>query len=345
MADKVPVDVPTTSHFTLQWHVTDRCNLRCAHCYQGDGGEDPSYEDLRSALRQYQELLYRLSVRRRTAVHGHINLTGGEPLLREDLADLIKEIVDAGLSYALLTNGTLIDDAMAEKLHDLQPAFVQVSVDGREGTHDGIRGKGSYRRAVDGLQWLHRASVRTMVSFTAHGGNVHEMAATMRSMRKAGADKVWTDRMLPLGSGVAMSQEVLSPQGTRDYVESLAQARRRITGPERREVAMDRALQFLAGGTPYRCTAGDSLLALLPDGQVYPCRRMPLPVGSVHSSTLWEIYNRSVILARLRDHQRMDARCRECSFGTVCHGGLRCLSLALTGDPFTADPGCWLANP
>jgi radical SAM protein with 4Fe4S-binding SPASM domain len=332
--------------FTLQWHVTDRCNLRCAHCYQGERGADPPYNQLLSALGQFTDLLGRLSDQRGVGVRGHVNLTGGEPLVREDLMDLIREIRRAGLTFALLTNGTLLDDRFVMELRDLRPSYVQVSVDGLEDTHDRIRGKGSYRRAADGLCRLDRAGIRTMVSFTAHRANCGDLEATARMMRKLGAEKVWTDRMVPLGSGAGIASEVLTPQETREYVRALGRARRGRTGIAHPEVAMDRALQFLGGnGSPYRCTAGYSLLALLPDGQVYPCRRMPIPVGNINDKELSDIYFGSEVLIRLRDPERMDDRCRACAFSRVCHGGLRCMSYALTGDPFIADPGCWLANP
>jgi radical SAM protein with 4Fe4S-binding SPASM domain len=165
-------------------------------------------------------------------------------------------------------------------------------------------------------------------------------------MRALQVDKFWTDRMIPLGSGAEMASEVLSPSDTRDYVRALGRARKNVLRIKREEVAADRALQFLGGsGVPYRCPAGESLLALLPDGAVYPCRRMPIPVGNVQRESLAPIYFGNEFLAKLRDSQCMDSRCRSCSFGILCHGGLRCLSYAVTGDPFTADPGCWLANP
>lgn len=331
--------------FTLQWHVTDRCNLRCAHCYQGERGADPAYDDLISALDQYKDFLARLSAERHVDVRGHINLTGGEPLVRDDLVDLIREIKEAGLTFALLTNGTLIDHSIAAELRALSPSYVQVSIDGLEGTHDRIRGKGSYRSAVSGLRALKKEGVRTMVSFTAHRGNLGELGRVAGRMRAQGVDKFWTDRMILLGSGAEMSSELLSPHETHEYVRRLGRARQGIMGMHE-EVAMDRALQFLGGsGVPYRCPAGGNLLALLPDGTLYPCRRMPIEVGSVHTDSLSSIYFGSAVLSELRSDERLDPRCQACAFGTVCHGGLRCLSFALTGDPFVADPGCWLAHP
>ena len=80
---------PCPRHITLQWHITERCNLRCAHCYQTDyQGKDMPLEDMELVLDQFRELL--MSFTRRTgATHGHINITGGEPVLCQDLFSLI----------------------------------------------------------------------------------------------------------------------------------------------------------------------------------------------------------------------------------------------------------------
>jgi radical SAM protein with 4Fe4S-binding SPASM domain len=336
-----------SDRFTMQWHITDRCNLRCKHCYQGDKGIDPSYDELLGVLEQFRELVHRLSADRSSPVHGHINLTGGEPLVRPDLLDLVSKIKGAGFSFALLTNGTLIDDAVARELVQHRPSYVQISIDGVERTHDDLRGPTSYKNAMAGLEALDRAGLRTMVSFTAHRGNFRELEAVARELRGKGNPILWTDRMIPVGQGAAMASEVLGPAETKEYVELLGRARGgRPSRYRHPRMAMDRALQFLGGaGRPYRCTAGSSLLAVLPNGDVLPCRRMPISIGNLRERSLMDLYLGDRFLAQLRDPTRMDERCRTCAFGTVCHGGLRCLSFALRDDPFQADPGCWIAQP
>ena len=114
----------------------------------------------------------------------------------------------------------------------------------------------------------------------------------------------------------------------------------------RTEISLGRALQFLVGGgEPYRCGAGERLITLEPDGSVLPCRRMPIRVGNVRESRLATIYRDDPLLQSLRDPERVGEGCEDCRHARVCSGGLRCLSYALTGDPFRADPGCWHAHP
>ena len=127
----------------LQWHITERCNLRCAHCYQnGYSGEELRFEDLLSVLGQFKDSL-RLwrNKARRFQVRGHITVTGGEPFVRRDFLDLL-EVFSANrehFSFAILTNGSFIDTAMARRLRKLGPTFVQVSIEGTQATHDKIR--------------------------------------------------------------------------------------------------------------------------------------------------------------------------------------------------------------
>ena len=90
-------------------------------------------------------------------------------------------------------------------------------------------------------------------------------------------------------------------------------------------------------------TAGDSLLTVQPNGDLYPCRRMPIRVGNVMDTPLADLYYESELLCELRDKNRISEGCEGCSHAHTCRGGLKCLSYAMTGDPFKADPGCWIA--
>lgn len=105
---------------------------------------------------------------------------------------------------------------------------------------------------------------------------------------------------------------------------------------------MHRALQFLVGGgRPYHCTAGDTLVTVQPNGDLYPCRRMPIRVGNLLETPLPELYYESDLFCSLRNRNRISDGCQGCLYSKLCRGGLKCLSYATTADLFTADPGCW----
>jgi radical SAM protein with 4Fe4S-binding SPASM domain len=183
-----------------------------------------------------------------------------------------------------------------------------------------------------------------MISFTAHRANFREFPQVAEVAHHLRAFRVWSDRLVPIGRGSTL--EALTPQETRELFDLMAASRGREQRRwfHRAEIPMHRALQFLAGGPSYRCTAGDTLISIQPNGDVYPCRRLPIRIGNVFETPLAVLYRDSSVLRSLRDPGRTCRGCESCPHETRCRGGLRCLSFASTSDPFRADPGCWLAK-
>lgn len=338
--------------FTFQWHLTERCNLRCAHCYQESyDSPEVGYDAWLEVLGQLERLLADWR-----AVSGgprrlHLTLTGGEPLVHPDLMRLLDVLADGRdrFSFALLSNGHLIDKIRARHLASLGPRYVQVSLEGTAATHDRIRGPGSFNRVLRAIGELNSVRIPVMISFTAHRGNFREFPAVAQLAQELGVTRVWTDRLIPRGAGTQGVNGSLTPAETREYIELLKSARQtaRRRWPwwprKRTEVAQHRALQFLGGeGRPYRCVAGESLLALLPNGDLLPCRRMPIRIGNVFESPLRDLYFDHPVLRALRNPGHIASGCESCALERLCRGGLRCLSFALHGDPFHSDPGCWL---
>ncbi len=337
---------PGPRSLLFQWHLTERCNLRCAHCYQSDPlPAELGYDDWLDVVEQLRALVRGWQPGRLRGMQ--ITLTGGEPLLHGDLFRLLDHLAADPWPWrlALLTNGTLLDAAACRELARLRLAFVQVSLDGMQATHDATRGAGSFAAAVVGLRQLRAAGVPSMVSFTAHRGNWREFPAVAALAVKLGAQRVWTDRMIPAGRGAEMADALLSPAETQAYLDLVGATRRRWSRRPwvRTDVAAHRALQFLApgGGPAYRCHAGDSVLALLPNGDLLPCRRLPLVVGNVRQRPLTELYAEP-LLAERRSAERLPSACTACDHQRACRGGLRCLAYAVTVDPHAADPGCRL---
>jgi radical SAM protein with 4Fe4S-binding SPASM domain len=302
---------------------------------------------LLKVLEQFKDLLNQLSHSRPFPVSGHITVTGGEPFVREDFLDLLKVFCDnkERFSFTILTNGSFIDKAMAHRLRELGPASVQVSIEGTKDTNDNIRGLGAFDQTITALRHLVRERIRSVISFTAHRGNFREFVEVARLGRELGVSSVWADRIIPCGTGSTMMEQVLSPYETREFFETMYKAHNEAARHFcRTEISMRRALQFLVGGgSPYHCHAGDTLIAVMPNGNLYPCRRMPICVGNLMETSLVELYYNSGLFCALRDRNRISEGCEECTYSSHCRGGLKCLSYALTGDPFKADPGCWCA--
>jgi radical SAM protein with 4Fe4S-binding SPASM domain len=329
----------------LQWHLSDRCNLRCAHCYQ------EQFRETSRGLDGWRELLDRFltylhGTGGKAAIAGHINVTGGEPFALVEFPALMEIFVRhrRNFDFGILSNGTLVDRPLARQVKSWDARFVQISIEGGQATHDRIRGPGSHERAVAGLRALAAERVPTLIAFTAQRANWREFPAVAALAKEVGARRVWADRLIP--SGQADREQVLDAGETRAFMQLMAETRGKpLRFVSRQGVTMKRALQFLAADdeTPYRCTAGDTLLTVMPDGTLYPCRRLPIALGNLYHTPLAQLYDAEA-LRQLRQPHWQGQGCEDCAVAAVCRGGLRCLAYALHGRLDQADPGCWLAS-
>ena len=315
-------------NMVMQWHITHRCNLRCTHCYQEDYSAFGTRFDLLRVLEQFDELLGFYQMR------GHINITGGEPLLHPDLFFLLNEVRKRGWTFGVLTNGTLIDRYLARRLSSYHPSFVQISLDGLKKTHDKIRGEGNSDRAIDGICHLKSYEIPVMVSFTAQRENRGELDKLSRVCKKIGVDKLWFDRVV-----IPAADDTNGLTLSADEYDRLLHSAARINRHGR--VHCDRALQFLYAKNKriYRCSAGDRLLIVQADGSVMPCRRIPLIADNIKDHTLLQIYRDNPLFCDIRQTPLPEA-CGDCRYAQSCHGGAKCIAYAKTNRYDIPDPDC-----
>jgi radical SAM protein with 4Fe4S-binding SPASM domain len=267
--------------------------------------------------------------------------------MRKDLFDFLEVLSSQRktFSFALLSNGSFISQDIAETLKVLKPTFVQVSMEGGEKTHDTIRGRGNFNSVIHAIKHLRHAGINTLVFFNAHKDNFREYESVAELGMKLGVSNIWTDRFIPAGTGLSMADRVLSTEEMREFFSIVKKAKQKIEGKWRCKttISMNRALQFILGENElYRCSAGGNLLIIGTDGSLYPCRRMPVSVGNVTLTDLSCLYETSPFLIKLRDRKFISAGCERRFYVSLCNGGLRCLSYALSRDPFVRDPGCWM---
>lgn len=323
----------------LQWHLTHRCNLRCAHCYQEDYAADSEPEILMDILEQYRSFLESRGDR------GHINFTGGEPLLCKTLFPLLEKCEEYGIRFGLLTNGTLLDEALTARLAAFsQLAFVQVSIDGTRQTHDAIRGQGSFDKTLAACKLLRKHGIQTMVSFTAHAGNYRELGEVIRILCRHRIDVVWTDRMIPIDPDKPIgAAQTLNRQQFEEYTRILADSRAKARRNPfcKTEVRANRALQYCYDDPnhTYQCSAGIRMLTVLADGTLLPCRRMPIPIGNLKDASMQTLYEQSELIRQLKSAP-IPENCLHCPKAIRCRGGAKCMSYAVNGDFTTRDPNC-----
>lgn len=316
--------------FTLQWHITHRCNLRCKHCYQDDYGAFENPEKINDILEQYCDLLKAYGCK------GRLNITGGEPLTHPHLFELLRLAWSKGIKTGVLTNGTLIGEWEARRLKACHVDYVQVSLDGMEKVHDSIRGKGSFEKAVNGIYALKAQGIFTSISFTAQNNNYRELKRLSAFCHNIGADKLWFDRVI-IPSENDSEKLMLSAESFWKLCKTASHLNRKG------KVFCGRALQFIPCKNKliYHCSAGENLLVVLANGDVMPCRRIPLVIGSVKENDLLTLHQNSPVMHELRS-VGIPQGCSLCDYASLCRGGSKCVSYAKTGRFDIPDPDCMM---
>lgn len=348
--------------FLIQWHLTERCNLRCRHCYQNDTVRgELSLAELRSALDEVVDTFHAWEDTYGVPVRPSVNVTGGEPFLRADLPAILEQISRKSYAIYVLTNGTLVDRERAVMLAGLGVRGVQVSIEGPDDIHDSIRGEGAFDRAVDGIDHLLDAGLKVTVNVTLSRLNAACMWKVVAFASHLGVQRVGFSRVVPCGRGESFAAEILGPEELRDlycYLFSLDvrnveivtgdplanQLREEISPQKGRRRRRNGEGDTAHGG----CAAGVSGLTFLPDGTVVPCRRMNIPLGNVREDTIREIWALSPVLEALRTRDRYEGKCGRCERWDSCRG-CRAIAFAyskLRGreDYLADDPQCFLAQ-
>lgn len=320
----------------LFWESTARCNLQCAHCrrMETEARDELSADEARAVFDSAAES------------GGPIVLfSGGEPLLRDDWAELAGYCRDRGLRTALASNGTLIDGATAERIAKAGFARVSVSLDGPDAsTHDAFRGQpGAFESSLSGLGALRQQGVAFQINVTVARQNAGKLDAMLELARQQGAVAVHLFLLVPVGCGAELGQaEQLPPEDYRRLLEWFLARRvecdlelRATCAPQVTRVADEMGISLPGKG----CLCGRSVVFVSHRGEVYPCGYLPVLCGSVRERSLAEVWRTSEVFADLRDPDRLTGACGRCGFRGLC-GGCRARAYAATGDYLAAEPGC-----
>lgn len=320
--------------FTLQVHLTDRCNLRCRHCYR-----DGAVPDL--PLAAWEGVLddFALFCRRRRSA-GRVTFAGGEPLLRAgDLARLAARAREAGLQVHLLTNGLLLDREGVRRLREVGCSRVQVSLDGDRGGHEALRGPGTWDGVLAGLGVLAGEGMPSTVSMTVGDGNAGGLEAVIGVARRF-CSRLYVSRRVPRGRGADAG--TVDPRTWHGVLgRCLSLSRNHPPGVALRDPLLVRFSRDLRRGHPLAvtgCATGWRGLAVDADGTAYPCRRLPLPLGNLAATSLETIW-RHPLLEELRDRDRLRGACGRCPLRWKC-GGCRAVACAVAGHHLAPDPHC-----
>lgn len=352
----------------LFWETTIKCNLTCAHCRRLESDET-AFRDLSTAhARSLIEQLADLG--RVQNMMPILVFSGGEPLCRGDLFELVGQAKSLGIIPALATNGTLIDATVAQLIKDSEIARVAVSLDGATAeVHDKMRQlEGSFERAVEGIGYLRDKNVPFQVNTTLTRHNAGQLEDIYELAKSLGAVAVHIFMLVPVGCGQALAEtDMLSPEQYEEKMleicrlDGRGQLQMKVTcGPHYERVIRQQGLHQSRMGTgrsgdavPGRsrerrvsrgCLAGLGVLFVGHQGDVFPCGYLPVKCGNVLEDKLSDIWYNNQDLARMRDSNGLEGKCGVCGYRQVC-GGCRGRAYAATGNYMAEEPFCAYIPP
>ena len=353
-ADKKPVVV---------WNCTKQCNLRCVHCYASatcrPADDELSGDDARAMIDDLARFGSPVLL-----------ISGGEPVMRPDLLELIAHARAAGMRAVVSTNGTLIDETLARRFAEAGLSYVGVSLDGLEEIHDRFRGvAGAFRQALAGIRNCRAAGVKVGLRFTLNRRNVADLPGIFDLLEREQIPRVCFYHLVYTGRGGGLIEAALSNAQTRatvdlilDRTAALHAAGRKVEvltvdnhadGPyvylrllreDPARAAQCLELMKMNGGN----STGVGIGCVSWNGDVLPDQFWRHHVlGNVRERPFSEIWTDpdQPLLARLRDRKKvLTCRCMQCRWLDVCNGNFRARAEAVSGDLWGDDPACYLTD-
>ena len=360
-ADQMGDDVAMLSPPRLVfWEATAGCNLECRHCRRLEVAKALSKRDMTTEQVKQHLIDGLLQVglpSEALAKEGRPVLvcSGGEPLMRTDIFELAAYATSRELPIALATNGTLIDEATADRIIASGFERVSVSLDGADAnTHDAFRQQqGAFDGAVRGIQLLRQRGMGMQVNTTVTLHNIRELEAIYQRVIDLGVEAWHVFMFVPVGCGLAIpaDQQLAAEQyeTTLHWLADRAMEQRifvratcapqyyRILAQSRSIGRLQRHAKFatLTKG----CLAGTGICFVSHTGELFPCGYLPLSSGNITRAPFAEIWNTSPIFEALRDPECLTGKCGACAYRRVC-SGCRARAYAATGNYLNEEPCC-----
>jgi radical SAM protein with 4Fe4S-binding SPASM domain len=313
----------------MSWNITRKCNLKCSHCYI-----NATTEELKTELTTFEakNLINQISEVSRPL----LILSGGEPLLRSDVFEIIKYGVSKGLKMGLGSNGSLIDSNVAINLKKAGISTVSISLDScKPEFHDQFRAvAGSWKKAVNAIQVLRENNVLVQVNTTVTQQNYEEIDDIMTLAEKLGVENFHLFFLVPTGRGVKMSD--ITPAKYEEMIKTIFAKTskhnlnvRPSCAPQFMRIARNEGLdmrQWIRG-----CIAGLYYCRVYTDGEITPCPYLPIKLGNIREKSFRDIWFNSKLFNSLRTFKSLKGKCGYCEYNALC-GGCRARAYGLSSD-------------
>jgi heme b synthase len=335
----------------LAWELTGKCNLKCIHCRASagiSGEEGPTTEEAKRILDDIS-----------TYYNPVIVLTGGEPLLRDDLFEIASYGSRKGLRICLATNGTLLNEENCRKIKGAGIKMLALSLDGStRDIHDNFRGQeGAFEATINAAKLLSEQGIPFLINSSFTKRNQHDIPNVFSLAKKLGAVAWYMFMVIPTGRGEEVVEELISKEDYEDILKWHYQMEKKeekilvrpTCAPQYyrifRQMAKKegikferRNLSFSTGGNK-GCVAGQLIALIDCKGNVQPCSYFPKYAGNIKEKPFNEIWENSSLFKELRDFTRYEGKCGSCEYLNVC-GGCRARAYAMYGDFLAEEPYC-----
>ncbi len=332
-----------SSKFILvSWGTTNYCPLRCPHCYRDASRRLPdelSTQEARRLIEQIADLKARILV-----------FSGGEPLAREDIVELVRYAHEQGLLPALATSGLLVNERIVRDLASAGLRYVAISLDSHvPEKHDRFRGvSGLWKKVVDSVRMFVDQGVEVQLNFTMTVENVEDLEGVVKLCEDLNVKYLHVFDLVPVGRATETWRRL--------KLSTLQVIERCLSVMKREDLNVDVKPTCIPQFWPYvmirepelwnrlrtrhapGCIAGRRYLYVSPTGDVYPCPYLPYVIGNVRSRSLLDIVSSSGIISAL-ERRELKGKCRSCRYVDIC-GGCRAKAYALKGDLLDEDPDC-----
>ena len=345
------------------WNLIRRCNLTCKHCYSISADKDFPGELSTAEVYSVMDDLKAFGV-------PVLILSGGEPLLHNDIFEISKRAKAMGFYVGLSTNGTLIDQSNIEQIAAIGYDYVGISIDGIRETHDKFRRKaGAFDESMRGIRLCHEAGIKVGMRFTLTIDNAHELPQLLDLMEQERIDKFYLSHLNYAGRGNKNRQDDVVHQLTREAMDLLFDTCWQ-------HVQQGRESEFVTGNND---ADGVYLLYWIKKNHADKFEHMRARLaqwggnssgvnisnidnlGNVHPDTFWWDYDLGNVKERpfseiwqdrsdplmdgLKSHPRpLQGRCGKCTYLDVCGGNTRVRAYQLSGNFWAEDPACYLTD-
>ncbi len=336
----------TRAPMMCYWELTRACDLACRHCRAEAQAErhpgELSTEECRRLIDQLAQFGDPLP---------HVVITGGDPLKRPDLWDIIGMLKQKGFQVAITPSGTYaLSEPVVDRFRHEGIWMVSMSLDGSDPTrHDGIRQvPGAYHQTLRAMRWCSQANLPMQINTLVCRETLDDLRAIHQLVTEHAAARWSPFFLIQVGRGRGLSE--ITPEQSEQTCRMLIELAdtspvviKTTELPQYRRVV----LQFAPSGSAARAQIqrglgirdGCGILFISHLGDLYPSGFLPVTVGSVHSVDPVTAYRTAPLLAQLRDSGQLGGKCGLCEFRDAC-GGSRARAWAHTGDVMAADPMC-----